>query len=584
MSRDLATSPGRSQEHQIMHVATLHAGRTAYVLAFFVSLFGVSLAHADTLNILWDPNQGTVNGYAVYVGSSRIDVGNTTSYTMTTAVAGQRYCFAVAAYNTKGEGPKSGQVCGYSNEFPTLTSPGNQSSKVGQVISLQLAGKDPDGMPITYTATGLPPGLFVGSATGFISGTLTKAGNYSVTARVSDGVLQSNPLTFAWSVTTGSTSSDTTRPSASIATPTVATSFTATTASLSLGGTAADNVGVASVTWSNSRGGSGTASGTTTWSVPSIGLQTGSNVITITAHDAAGNIGADSLTVTYNAPSADTTAPAVTISGPTSATTYTATSSPLTLSGTASDNVGVAQVSWVTDRGASGTASGTTNWTAAGITLQGGTNIVTVTARDAAGNTKTDVLTVTYQVATSDTTPPTISIAGPTTGSTWSTKTAVVTLGGTASDNRGVTAVTWTNNRGGSGFSSGTTSWSVPSVPLQGGTNVITVTAQDAAGNKGTDVLTVTYTATTTTTPPPTQSTSAVLTGQLLRSGTWVRASLQWSNLSGTTAGVWFNGKWLSSTANDGDQVFTPTGNAPYSYKVCYGESSTNCSNTIVLN
>ena len=196
----------------LMHVATHLVGRTAYVLAFFLSLFGVSLAHADSLTLLWDANPGTVSGYAVYVGSSRLDVGNTTSYTMTTAVAGQRYCFSVSAYNTQGEGPKSGQVCGYSNEFPTLTSPGNQSSRVGQAISLQLAGNDPDGLPITYTATGLPPGLFVGSATGFISGTLTTVGSYSVTARVSDGVLQSSPLTFAWSVTTGTTSSDTTRP------------------------------------------------------------------------------------------------------------------------------------------------------------------------------------------------------------------------------------------------------------------------------------------------------------------------------------------------------------------------------------
>jgi hypothetical protein len=564
-----------------MHVATLHVGRATYVLAFFLSFFGVSIAHADSITLMWDANQGTVTGYAVYVGSSRVDVGNTTSYTMTTAVAGQRYCFAVSAYNTKGEGPKSGQACGYSNEFPTLTNPGNQSSKVGQAVSLQLSGKDPDGMPITYTATGLPPGLFIGSATGFISGTVSTAGTYSVNARVSDGVLQSSALTFTWSVTTGSTSSDTTRPTVSIATPTTGTAFTSSSSTLQIGGTAADNVGVTSVTWSNSRGGSGTASGATTWTVPSIGLQTGSNVITFTAHDAAGNIGQDSLTVTYSA--SDTTPPAVTISGPTSGTSYSAASSPLSISGSASDNVGVSQVSWVTDRGASGNASGTTNWTA-GVALQSGTNIVTVTARDAAGNKSTDVLTVTYAVTTADTVAPTISIIGPTSASTWSTKTGVMTLGGTSSDNRGVTAVTWVNNRGGSGFSSGTTSWSVPSVPLQGGTNVITVTAQDAAGNKGTDVLTVTYTATTTTTPPPTQPTSVVLTGQLLRSGSWVRASLQWSNLSGNTVGVWFNGKWLSSTANDGDQVFTPTGNAPYSYRVCYGEGSTNCSNTIVLN
>ena len=85
-----------------MHVATLNVGRASYALAFFLSLFVVSLAHADSLTLMWDPNQGTVNGYAVYAGSSRLDVGNTTSYTMTTAVAGQRYCFAVAAYNHKG--------------------------------------------------------------------------------------------------------------------------------------------------------------------------------------------------------------------------------------------------------------------------------------------------------------------------------------------------------------------------------------------------------------------------------------------------------------------------------------------------
>jgi hypothetical protein len=292
-----------------MHVATLHVGRATYVLAFFFSLFVVSLAHADSLTVLWDPNQGTVTGYAVYVGSSRLDVGNATSYTMTTAVAGQRYCFAVSAYNTKGEGPKSSQVCGYSNEFPTLTSPGNQSSKVGQAVSLQLAGNDPDGMPITYTATGLPPGLFVGSGTGFISGTLTTVGNYNVTARVFDGVLQSNPLTFTWSVATGTSSSDTTRPTVSIATPTTGTSFTTTASSVSLSGSAADNVGVRTVAWSNSRGGSGTASGTTAWSVPSIGLQGGTNVITVTATDGAGNVGTDALTVTYSssAPSTPST-------------------------------------------------------------------------------------------------------------------------------------------------------------------------------------------------------------------------------------------------------------------------------------
>ena len=55
------------------------------------------------------------------------------------------------------------------------------------------------------------------------------------------------------------------------------------------------------MTWVNSRGGSGTASGTTSWTVPSIALQTGSNVLTVTARDAAGNTSSDALTVTVNA-------------------------------------------------------------------------------------------------------------------------------------------------------------------------------------------------------------------------------------------------------------------------------------------
>ena len=45
---------------------------------------------------------------------------------------------------------------------------------------------------------------------------------------------------------------------------------------------------------------------------------------------------------------------------------------------------------------------------------------------------------------------------------------------------------------GGSGVASGTTSWAMANIPLQTGTNVITVTAVDAAGNRGTDTLTVT--------------------------------------------------------------------------------------------
>jgi len=480
-----------------MHAATLQVGRLPIAVAFVLSLLRVSSAYADQITLMWDPNNDQVTGYAVYVGSSpRIDVGNTTSYTLSNAVAGQQYCFAVAAYNATGEGPKSGQLCGYSNRFPTLTNPGNRTATAGQATSLQLSGSDPDGQPLTYAATGMPPGLFIGSATGFISGTPTTAGTYTVTASVFDGVLTSPSQNFTWTVA-AAPASDTTAPTVSIATPTSATTYTSTTTSIALGGTAADNVGVSSVSWVSDRGGSGTATGTTNWSIPVVGLQVGNNVITVTARDAAGNAGTDILTVTYTVP--DTTVPVVTITGPTTGSSYSTSSSTMTISGTGSDNVGVTAVTWNTDRGSSGTASGTTNWTASSVALQGGANVVTVTARDAAGNLGRATLTVTYTPP--DTSAPTISILGPTSASSYNTTSSVVTLGGTSSDNMGVTAVTWASNRGGSGFSSGTTNWSVPSVSLQDGSNVITMTAQDAAGNKGTAVLTVNYTVPDTTLP-----------------------------------------------------------------------------------
>ena len=81
------------------------------------------------------------------------------------------------------------------------------------------------------------------------------------------------------------------------------------------------------------------------------------------------------------------------------------------MAGTASDNVGVTQVSWTNDRGGSGTAVGTTEWTINAVALQPGANVVTVSARDAAGNVATSTLAVNYAVP--DNTAPTIGITTP---------------------------------------------------------------------------------------------------------------------------------------------------------------------------
>jgi Glucodextranase, domain B/Bacterial Ig domain len=206
------------------------------------------------------------------------------------------------------------------------------------------------------------------------------------------------------------------------------------------------------------------------------------------ARDIHANQGVESNEVWSFIPqeSSDITPPTVEITSPTSSSSFNTNSSTVNIGGTASDNVGVTQVTWVNSRGGSGTASGTTSWSATGIALSFGTNVITVTARDEAGNTGTDILTVTRG------SPPIVTITSPTTSSTYSTTGGTVNIGGTASDDVGVTQVTWTNSRGGSGICSGTTSWSAGGIDLFEGDNLITITAWDAAGNTGTDTLTAT--------------------------------------------------------------------------------------------
>jgi len=91
-------------------------------------------------------------------------------------------------------------------------------------------------------------------------------------------------------------------------------------------------------------------------------------------------------------PRPDTTAPSLRITTPGSTIVSTSGSS-LLFQGTAADNVAVTAVKWTTSGGGSGTAGGTTVWSAT-IPLLTGTNTVTVRAYDAAGNSTWRTVTV----------------------------------------------------------------------------------------------------------------------------------------------------------------------------------------------
>lgn len=83
--------------------------------------------------------------------------------------------------------------------------------------------------------------------------------------------------------------------------------------------------------------------------------------------------------------SPDKVAPALVITSPASTSVLTYASS-IVLRGTASDKVGVVEVTWSDSLGASGRAQGTTNWVTGDLPLREGANTLTIRARDAAGN------------------------------------------------------------------------------------------------------------------------------------------------------------------------------------------------------
>ena len=202
-----------------------------------------------------------------------------------------------------------------------------------------------------------------------------------------------------------------------------------------LNGPATDNAYLYRVRWSNSRGGSGTAtlkrSGLTKamWTIPSIQLLDGQNVITVTAEDAAGNTAQTAMTIERSATttttgttttststdSTSTTAPPATTTTPTTpttpTTTTTTTSTPTTTTPTtttpAASGTATASLSWSASSSAStagyrlyyGLASGVytqplgqgvqvgnvTTYALTGLTA-GRTYYFAVTSVDAAGN------------------------------------------------------------------------------------------------------------------------------------------------------------------------------------------------------
>ena len=132
----------------------------------------------------------------------------------------------------------------------------------------------------------------------------------------------------------------------------------------------------------------------------------------------------------------DTTPPSAAITGPANGATV---SDAVTVTASASDNVGVAGVQFRLD-GANLGAEDTTapysiSWDTS--TSSPGSHTLSAVARDAAGNT-TPSAAVTVTVVAADTTPPTVSLTAPSDGTTVS---GTITLSANATDDVAVAGV-----------------------------------------------------------------------------------------------------------------------------------------------
>lgn len=88
-------------------------------------------------------------------------------------------------------------------------------------------------------------------------------------------------------------------PIITILSPTSNSTLTTEDNTIDLEGNAFDSTSsISSVTWENSKGGNGTATGTNNWIISGVYIYSGDNVITVTARDNASNSGIDTITIT----------------------------------------------------------------------------------------------------------------------------------------------------------------------------------------------------------------------------------------------------------------------------------------------
>ncbi|MBI2877807.1 MAG: carboxypeptidase regulatory-like domain-containing protein [Candidatus Tectomicrobia bacterium] len=144
-----------------------------------------------------DPDPQDTVSYDIYLGAAAdpplVSAGQTSAfYSPALLKPSTPYSWRVVARDSRGKetsGPLWGFTTG-SRPGPVLDPVGDRTINEGQTLSFTISGSDPDGTPLTFSASGLPPGASFDPATQTFSWTpaYSQAGTYpGVRFSVSNG-------------------------------------------------------------------------------------------------------------------------------------------------------------------------------------------------------------------------------------------------------------------------------------------------------------------------------------------------------------------------------------------------------------
>jgi len=271
-------------------------------------------ARAEQVTLAWDANtESDLAGYRVHYGTASgsyttsVDVHKVTTSSIGTLTAGQRYYFAVTAYNA------SGNESGYSNQvsysvaaangapLTPATPTGASSALVNASVAFSTSATDPNGDSLEYRYD-WGGGVLSGWGAASQSHIWSAAGQYAVKAQVRDSHLAES----AWSAGRTVTISQNQPPTANAGSDQTVNAG----AAVSLNGSGSDpDNGISSWQWRQTAGSSVTLTGAATqqarFTAPNIATGVATLVFELGTIDAGGLTATDTMIVTVQSADLD---------------------------------------------------------------------------------------------------------------------------------------------------------------------------------------------------------------------------------------------------------------------------------------